>query len=330
MLARLRAGALRAPLALALVAPAGVALAQDAGDYPNRPVRVIIPQSTGSATDVLGRIVAPRLSEALGQPIVIDNRAGAGGLLGAEAAARATPDGYTLLVGATAWITVAPHTYKKMPYDPLVDFAPVALFAVGQNLLVVTPSFPASNVRELIALMKEKPGSINMASAGVGSSSHLAGLLLTTLAGVSATHVPYKGAGPSVTAVMAGEANWTFTPMQGPLGQVRAGKLRPLAVGANTRSPVLPDVPTVAEAGLPEYYSATWYGLMAPRGTPRPIIDRIHAATVKALAASELKDQLLNQGAEPRSSTPEELGRFVRDEYERIGRMAKAAGITAE
>lgn len=180
--------------------------AQSAGDYPNKPIRFIIPQSPGSASDVLARIVAPRLGDALGQPIVIDNRAGAGGILGAEAGARAAPDGYVVVLGASAWITIAPHTYKKLPYDSLTDLVPVSLFALSQNMLAVHPSLPANSVKALIELMNAKPGVLNMASAGVGSSSYLAGLLFTSLAGVSAVHVPYKGAGQSVVAVIAGEA----------------------------------------------------------------------------------------------------------------------------
>jgi tripartite-type tricarboxylate transporter receptor subunit TctC len=301
-----------------------------AQDYPSRPIRVILPQSPGSATDVLARLIAPKLGEVLGQPLVIDNRAAAGGLVGAEVAAKSLPDGYTLLIGATAWITVAPHTHKSMPYDPLVDFLPVSLFALGQNLLVVNPSLPADSLKELIALMKEKPGQLNMASAGVASSSHLAGLLLTSLAEVRVLHVPYKGAGASVLAVVSGEAHWTFTPMQAPLGQVRAGKLRPLAVGGVTRSPALPEVPTVAEAGIPEYFSGTWYGLMVPKGTPREIVVRLNAATRTTMELRETREQILNQGAEPKTNTPAEFARFVREEYERVGKAVKLAGLVAE
>jgi tripartite-type tricarboxylate transporter receptor subunit TctC len=304
--------------------------AAQAQDYPSRPIRLILPQQPGSATDVLARLVAVKLGDTLGQPLVIDNRVGAGGLLGAEAAAKAPPDGYTLLVGATAWITVAPHTYKALPYDPLVDFLPVSLFAVSQNLLAVNPSLPASSVKELVALMKAKPGELNMASAGIASSSHLAGLLFTSLADVRAVHVPYKGAGASVLAVLSGEAHWTFTPMQGPLPNVRAGKLRALAVGGATRSPALPDVPTVAESGIPEYLSGTWYGLMAPKGTPAAVLERLHAATVKTMAAPDMREQIANQGADARTTSPAEFARFVRDEYERMAKVVKLAGLVPE
>jgi tripartite-type tricarboxylate transporter receptor subunit TctC len=304
--------------------------AAQAQDYPSRPIRVIVPQQPGSATDVLARLFAVKLGETLGQPLVIDNRVGAGGLLGAEAAAKSAPDGYTLLVGATSWITVAPHTHKSLPYDPLADFVPVSLFAVSQNLLAVNPALPANSVKELVALMKAKPGELNMASAGVASSSHLAGLLFTSLADVKAVHVPYKGAGASVLAVVTGEAHWSFTPMQGPLPHVRAGKLRALAVGGATRSPALPDVPTVAEAGIPQYFSGTWYGLMVPKGTPAAIVERLHAATVRTMAAAEMREQIANQGADARTSTPAEFARFVRDEYERIAKVVKLAGLAPE
>jgi tripartite-type tricarboxylate transporter receptor subunit TctC len=307
-----------------------VALSVAAQDYPSRPIRLIVPQTPGSATDILARLLAPKLGDVLGQPLVVDNRAGAGGLLGAEAAAKAPADGYTLLVGATSWITVAPHMHKQLGYDPLVDFVPISLFAVSQNLLAVNPALPAASVKELVALMKARPNELHMASAGVGSSSHLAGLLFTTLADVKALHVPYKGAGASVLAVISGEAHWTFTPMQGPLAHVRAGKLRALAVGGNARSPALPEVPTVAEAGIPEYFSGTWYGIMVPKGTAAPLSERLHAAIVTAMSAPELREQIANQGAEPRTNSPAQFSRFVRDEYERIARVVKLAGLTAD
>ena len=315
--------------AVALLLPTHVA-AQPAADYPNKPIRFIIPQSPGSASDVLARIIAPRLGDVLGQPVVIDNRAGAGGILGAEAGAKATPDGYVVTLGASAWTTIAPHTYKKLPYDPLTDLVPVSLFALSQNMLAVHPSLPVNSVKELLELMKAKPDVLNMASAGVGSSGHLAGLLFTSLGGVSAVHVPYKGAGQSVVAVIAGEAQWPFTPMQGPLPDVRAGKLRALAVGGSARSPILPDVPTAAEAGLPDYYAASWYGVMLPKGTPAPIIEKLNAATQTALRAQELRDQIVFQGAEPKASTTAEFARLVQDEFVRAAKVVRLAGVKVE
>jgi tripartite-type tricarboxylate transporter receptor subunit TctC len=311
-------------------ATVAVTLTARAEEYPSRPVRVVVPQSPGSATDVLLRLISPRLSEHLGQPVVIDNRAGAGGIVGADIAAKSAPDGYTLLVGATSWITVAPHTHKSLPYQPLIDLEPVALFCVGQNLLVVPVSSPIRSVSDLIEKMKAQPRAVNMASAGLASSSHLAGLLLTSLAGVEATHVPYKGAGQSVVAVISGEADWTFTPMQGPLPHVRAGKLRALAVGGADRSPSLPDLPTVAEAGLTGYFSGTWYGLMLPRGAPPKILERVRIAIASVVGAHDMREQLFAQGAEPKLVGPTEFARFIRDEHERIGQVVKLAGLKAE
>jgi tripartite-type tricarboxylate transporter receptor subunit TctC len=244
--------------------------------------------------------------------------------------AKAVPDGYTLLVGAAAWVTIAPHIYRRPGYDPVTDFAPVSQYAAGQNLLVVNPSLPAANVKELIALMKARPNHLNMASAGVGASSHLASVMFTTMAGVDALHVPYKGAGPAIVAVIAGEAQWTFTPMQGPLPHVKSGKLRALAVGGPTRSQILPDVPTVAESAIPGFDSRTWYGILGPAGTPKVIVDKLHTAIVKAVAVPEMRDQFIAQGAEPTGNTPAEFARFVREENERMARVVKVAGIKPE
>jgi len=326
---RSRSAGVGLAIVAALTLAGGVAWAQE-GNYPDRPVRLIIPQQPGAASDLLGRMFAPRLGEALGQSIVVDNRAGAGGIIGAEAGAKAPPDGYTLLVGASAWNAIAPQIYRKVGYEAIDSFALVSLFAVGQNLLVVHPSVAANTVQELVALMRDKPNQLNMATAGVGAASHLAGILLTSLAGVSALHVPYKGAGQSVGAVVSGEAHWSFTPMQAPLGMVRAGKLRALAVGSHERSRSLPDVPTVAESGYPDYYATSWYGVMAPRGTPQPVIDKLHAATVKVVHTPEFRDQMVTQGAEAKSLAPAEFVRFAREEYERVGKVIRAAGIKVD
>ncbi len=317
-------------LALVLAMSAGWVGAQTTDDYPNRPVRMIIPQQPGAASDVLGRVFAHKFSEVLGQSIVIDNRAGAGGIIGAEAAAKATPDGYTLLLGASAWLTISPHTYKKLAYDSLTDFVPVSLFAIGQNVLVVNPAVKATTVKELVALMNEKPDQINMASAGIGSASHLAGLLLNSISGAKAVHVPYKGAGQSVGALVSGEAHWSFTPLSAPLSHLRAGRLRAIAVGSATRSPTLPDVPTVAESGYPEYNAASWYGVLVPKGTPSTIVGRLHTAVTKTLALPEMKEQLVNQGAEPRGNTPAEFTAFIKQDLERMSKLVKLAGLKAD
>jgi tripartite-type tricarboxylate transporter receptor subunit TctC len=313
-----------------LLAPSHASAQDPAADYPNRPVRLIIPQTPGAASDILTRIFANKLGETLGTSFVIDNRAGAGGIIGAEAGAKANPDGYTILTGASAWITISPHTYKKLPYDALNDLIPISVFAQSQAVLIVNPASGVTNVRELIALMKDKPNQINMASAGIGSNSHLAGILLTALSGTTTVHVPYKGAGPSVASVMTGESLWSFTPMQAPLGFIRQGKLRAIAVSATNRSPALPNVPTAAESGIPDYEHSSWYGLMAPKGTPTAIINKLHAAIVKAVNAPDLREQILNQGAEPISNTPAEFAKYIRQDFEMQAKIVKLAGLKVD
>ncbi len=320
----------RAGLALVLAAGVSAAHAQTTDDYPNKPVRLIVPQQPGAASDVLGRVFAHKFAEALGQSVVIDNRAGAGGIIGAEAAAKSAPDGYSLLLGASAWLTIAPHTYKKLAYDTLADFVPISLFAIGQNLLVVNNAVKATTVKELVALMQEKPDQLNMASAGIGSASHLAGLLFNSITAARAVHVPYKGAGQSVGAVISGEAQWSFTPLSAPLSHVRGGRLRPIAVGSATRSPTLPDVPTVAESGYPEYNAASWYGVLVPKGTSNTVVERVHAAMMKTLALPEMREQLVNQGAEPRGTTPAEFTEFIKQDFERMSKLVKLAGLKAD
>jgi tripartite-type tricarboxylate transporter receptor subunit TctC len=305
---------------------------QPSGDtnYPNKPIRIIIPQSPGSATDTLIRLMAPKLTEQLGAPIILDNRLGAGGIIGAEAVAKATPDGYTLLVGATSWMTIAPHVYPKLNYDPLKDLAPISIFAIGQNVLAVSASSPYLTLKDLVTQMKDHPNSFNMASAGIGSTSHMAGVMLTSITGSTAVHVPYKGAGPSVMSVLSGESQWVFTPMQGPISLIRSGKLRALAVGGNVRSAILPDVPTVKEGGFPAYDLRNWYGLLAPAGTPKAIIDKLNTAIVKISKLPEIKEQFYGQGSEPISNSPVEFSHFMKDETERMAVIVKTAGIKVE
>ena len=236
---------------LAVAAGVSGAGAQEAA-FPNKPIRLIMPNAPGSSNDVLSRLLAIKLGEILGQQVVIDNRAGAGGTIGVETAAHAIPDGYTLVAASSATHSIAPHVYSKLNYDVNRDFTPISLFVITQNLLAVHPSIPAKTVREFIDYAKSKPGTLNMASAGAGSTSHLAGVMFTTLTNIQSVHVPYKGGGPSVAAVVAGEAQWVFTPIAGPLPHVRSGRLRALAVGGVQRSPVAPEIPTVAESGVPD------------------------------------------------------------------------------
>jgi tripartite-type tricarboxylate transporter receptor subunit TctC len=301
-----------------------------ARDYPNRPIRYILPGGPGSSADVFSRILTAKLSDILGQQVVVDSRPGAGGMLGTDIAAKSAPDGYTIARGNLPGLAIAPHVYKKMPYDALKDLLPVSLTDVSHNLLVVPVAMPVNTMQELIALMKSKPDQLIMASPGVASGGHLAGLLFTTMAGVKSLHVPYKAAAPSVISVVSNESQWTFTSIGAPLPHVKSGRLRALAVGSEKRAIPLPDVPTAAEAGLPGYYAAGWAGVVVPKGTPAAIIAKLHAATVKALNAPDLKEQFLTQGAEPSPTTPEEFARFIRADYERISKLAKVAGLKVD
>jgi tripartite-type tricarboxylate transporter receptor subunit TctC len=313
-----------------LAAPLQSAAADDVASYPNRPIRYILPNAPGSNADLFTRVIAKYLGEALGQQVIVDSRPGAGGMLGIDIASKANPDGYTIARGNLPSLAVAPHVYKKMPYDALTDLVPVSMTDKGQNLLAVHPSVPASDVKELIALLKAKPGQYSMASAGIGSGGHLAGVLFTTMAGVSALHVPYKSAGASILSVVSNESQWTFTPIGAPLPHVRSGKLRALAVSEDKRAPQLPDVPTAAEAGLPGYYSTSWAGIVVPKGTPAPIIAKLNAAIVKVLDMPEVKQQFIRQGGEAAPSTPEAFARFIRADYERIGKIAKSVKLSAD
>jgi tripartite-type tricarboxylate transporter receptor subunit TctC len=303
-----------------------------AGDsYPTRPVRLITPQSAGASMDVLVRIVMPRMSALLGQQFVVDNRGGAGGVIGTEIGARAAADGYTLVMGAPATMIIARFTQRNLPYDPVRDFEPISLIVNAEAVMVVHPGLPARSVKEFIALAKTQPGKLNMASAGVGSSSHLAGVLFTTLAGISSAHVPYKGGGPVAAALISGESHWSIVPAAAVAAQIKAGRLRALAVSTRKRSPLMPDLPTLDEAGAAGYEYNAWNGVFAPKGTPRAVIKILHAALQKALSDPEVRQQYGNQGLPPTGSeSPEQFGAFVRADYDRIARLVKIAGIKPE
>jgi tripartite-type tricarboxylate transporter receptor subunit TctC len=316
-------------LAVALLICSAITHAADLS-YPQRPIRLISPSQAAGANDVIARIMAARLGEVLNMQVVVDNRGGAGGMIGADITAKATADGYTLLAASLATHSILPHVYRNVPYDAMRDFAPVALFAIVPNLLTAGLSFGPNNVRELIALAKAKPGTINYASAGAGSASHFAGLLFAGMAGIDIAHVPYKGGGPAVTALLSGEAGFNFGPMPATMALVKTGRLKALAVGGGTRSGALPNIPTVAESGLPGYTSIGWFGLMAPRGTPRPIITRLNAAANAAIGAPEAARQLSQVGGEPTVQTPEAFGIFVREDNARYGRLIREAGIKLE
>ena len=319
----------KAWLACAVALAATCAQAQD---YPNRPVRMISPNPPSGANDTIGRIVAQKLGETLGQPMVIDNRGGAGGTLGAEIAAKSNPDGYTLLAASVSTHSFSPALRAKLNYDPVKDFAPITLFAISQNLLVANPSLKVSTVKELVALAKSKPKSLNYASGGTGSTSHYAIALFVHRAGIDrdTVHVPYKGGAPSVAATMAGETQFYFGPMASMTSQVQAGKLRALAVGGLKRSPTLPDVPTVAEAGIPTYQSFGWFGLMAPAKTPKPVLQKLHAATVAAVNSPDIGQKFLQLGVDPVTNSPEEFAKFVADQFQRYKAAVKELGIQAD
>ncbi len=309
---------------------AGSAAAQE---FPAHPIRMISPNPAGGANDTVARIVVNKLSEILGVQLVIDNRGGGGGVIGGEIAARATPDGYTLLAGSVSTHSFAPLIHAKLGYDPVRDFAPISLFAIAQNLLVVHPSVPATNVRELIALAKAKPGTLNYASGGNGSTSHFAVALFVSTAdiGKETVHIPYKGGAPAITATIARETHFYFGPMAGgSVPHVKAGRLNALAVGGTKRSPVLPDVPTVAESGLPSYYAAGWFGLFAPAKTPRAIVLRLNQAVVKAMNAPDVTQKFVDLAVDPVTDTPEEFGRFVREQLDTHRRLVEKLGIRFE
>lgn len=298
--------------------------------FPARPIRMISPNPAGGANDTIARIVVNKLSEVLGTQLVIDNRGGGGGVIGGEIAARATPDGYTLLAGSVSTHSFAPLIHPRLGYDPVADFAPISLFAIAQNLLVVHPSVPAANVRDLIALAKARPGTLNYASGGTGSTSHFAVALFVSVADMvkDTVHVPYKGGAPAITATISRETQFYFGPMAGgSVPHVRAGRLKALAVGGAKRSPVLPEVPTVAESGLPAYNAAGWFGLFAPAKTPRAIVTRLNQAVVKAMSAPDVMQKFVDLAVDPVSNTPEEFGRFVREQLETHRRLVTQLGI---
>jgi tripartite-type tricarboxylate transporter receptor subunit TctC len=317
-------------VAATVAQPVRGAASDPVGNYPNRPIRFILANGPGSNADIFTRILAQRLGEVLGQQVVVDSRPGAGGMLGIDIAAKSTPDGYTIARGNLPALAIAPHVYKKMPYDALQDLLPVSMTDNSQNLLAVHPSVAVTSLRELLPLMKAKPDQLAMASPGIGSAGHLAGVLFTTMAGVRSLHVPYKSAGASIISVVANESQWTFTPMGAPLPHVRAGRLKALAVGGDRRAPQLPDVPTAAEAGVAGYYSSSWAGVVVPKGTPQAIISKLNAAIVRVLSASDVKEQFLAQGAEASPTTPQEFARFIRLDYDRIAKVSKIAGLKAD
>jgi tripartite-type tricarboxylate transporter receptor subunit TctC len=298
-------------------------------DYPSRPIRIVVPSVAGGGTDSSTRIVASRMSEALSAKIVIDNRAGAGSILGTEIVARSAPDGYTLLA-AISTITIQPSMQKMLPFDPVKDFAPVSVFVRLPNVLVGHPSLQPKNVRELIAFAKSRPGKLEFASAGTGSNLHLCMEMFLSMAGIKMVHVPYKGASQAIADVMAGYVPFMMTNMITGTTQVKAGRLRAYGVTSAKRSAAAPDIPTIAEQGVPGYEAVQWYGLMATAGTPREIVSKLHAGVVAALNDASVRQQFAASGADPVGNTPEEFAALVRSEIARWREVIQKAGITPE
>jgi tripartite-type tricarboxylate transporter receptor subunit TctC len=305
-----------------------VAGATQAQPYPSRPIRMVVPLSPGGFADVPTRMLLPRLSAALGRPIVVENKPGAGGTIGADSVAKSAPDGHTLLAIATPHV-ISAHLYRTLPYDSLKDFAPIALFGSGPYALVVNPQqLPVASVRELIAAAKASPGKIDYASSGNGSAQHLVSALFNTMAGIQLNHVPYKGSGPAMQDLLGGQVPVSFAGVPNVISAVKSGKLRALAVTTPRRWSELPDVPTVAEAGVPGYEATLWLGLAAPAGTPADIISRLHAETAKALQDPELQRSFRTAGVNATVMNPQEFGAFIRAEYDKWGKVVRDTGAT--
>jgi len=317
---------LKVALVVALVGPSGLCFAQP---FPAKPVRIVVPFPPGGGVDALGRIVGERLSTLLGQPVIVDNRAGAGGAIGTDAAAKAPADGYTLLVGSSGTLSMAPSINPRLPYKPMEDFAPLTLGVVNSNILVVRNSFPAATLAELIALAQKSPGKLTFASGGVGTSQHLNGELFRLMAKLDIVHVPYKGTAPAVNDLIGGQTDMFFSDPS-VVSLVKAGKLRALAQTSPSRSALLPDLPTIAESGVPGYSATAWYAFFAPAGTPAPILTRLSTDVVTALQAPEVKAKLAVAGMVPQPSTPQELAALLREDTQRWADVVKAAGIKVD
>ncbi len=313
-------------LATACAVLAGSAHAQN---YPNRPLRLVIPYAPGGPVDIVGRVTGAKLTEMLGQQVIIDNRAGAGGNIALDIVAKAAPDGYTLLMGANGPIAINPSLYANMPIDTEKDLAPVSMVASSAMILVAHPTLAASTVKELIALAKAKPGSINYASSGSGSTAHLSSELFKNLAGVHMVHVPYKGAGPALTDLVAGQVQTMFTGVSSTLPHVKSGKLKAIAVSSEKRLPLLPEVPAVAE-DLPGYEVVTWYGVFTPAGAAKTIVERLHRAIVQMVATSDAQQRLAALGADPHTTTPREFATAIGRERAKWARIIKASGAKAD
>lgn len=298
--------------------------------YPGKPIKIVAPFPPGGPVDILSRTIGSKLAQSLGQPVVVENRAGAGGNIGSDAVAKSAPDGYTLLMGFVGTHAINPSLYSKMPYDNVKDFEPVSLVAEVTIVLVVNPAIPANSIGQLIALAKSRPGELTFGSPGNGTPQHLAGELFNFISGVKIRHVPYKGAVPALTDLLGGQISMIFSSMPPALPHIKSGKLRALGVTSTARSPVTPELPTIAESGLTGYEVKNWYGIFAPRGTPKEIVTKLNAEIVKILNMPDVKESLSLQGAEPSTSTPQEFAAYVKDETEKWAKIVKYSGVKVD
>jgi len=317
----------RFPLLLLLAPPCAAAFAQQ---YPARPVRIVIPFTAGSAADIIARAMEPQMREKLGQSLVIDNRGGAGGNIAAELTAKSPADGYTIMMGTIGTHAINASLYSKLPYDPVKDFTPIALVGESPNVLVLNPRVPANSIKELIALAKSKPGLLNYGSSGAGTSVHLSGELFNTLAGVKMVHVPYKGATEALTALLGGQLDLMFASLSSATPLIKSGRLKAFAVTGERRSPTIPELPTMIEAGLPGFVAVAWYGLVGPAGLQPNVVATLNAAALAALATPEVKDRLFAAGVEVRTSTPQEFARLINAEIRKWAKVVRASGARVD
>ena len=322
-LRRLRRAAVAVLALLAVSAPTHA-------EFPDRPIKIVVPYPPGGTTDLLARAIAPRLSERLHQPVVVENRAGAGGVIGAQAVSKSTPDGYTLLFGTVATHGILPALQKPAPYDPLKDFAPITLVAYTPNVLLVDPAVPVRNVAEMLALAKAKPGTLNFGSTSQGGSPHMSGELLKTMAQIDLLHVPYKGGGPMLIDLIGGQIQLGFDNLPSAIAHVRSGKVRALAVTTAKRWPSAPEIPTLAEAGVPGYEASAWFGLLAPGATPKPVVELLQRHVAAILRLPEVEKQFFEQGAEPGGNTPDEFARMIAAELQKWAKVVAATGVKLE
>jgi tripartite-type tricarboxylate transporter receptor subunit TctC len=318
---------MRAAAAALLVAWVGVAAAEE---FPSKPIRIVVPYAAGGTLDMLGRVLGQKIGDEWGQPVVVDNKPGANGIIGTEQAAKAPADGYTLVMVSAGSFAINPSLYQKLSYEPLRDFAPVTLGVNAPIMLVAHPLVPAATAAELIAYAKANPGKLSFASAGTGSAQHLAGELFKSMAGIDIVHVPYKGSAPAVTDLLGGKVALMFNVMPTVIQHVRAGKLKAIGMATPQRSALVPDVPSIAESGLPGYAAGSWYGVVAPAGTPAPVIDKLNAQMVRTLRQPDVREKLSAQGVEPVGDTPAEFAELIRSEIAKYGKIVKDSGATAD